>query len=122
MLIMFICALAGISGYLISNTDGYVSAQTRKVKLNETFILQTNETVQTEDGKLTIRLKGVGRTISESGETEYAEFQVWLNKKEQNITISESGDSKKTVGNFVIELVNADSFGKKNCELKITRR
>lgn len=55
-------------------------AQNRKVKFNEIFTLQPDEIVETEDGKLKVRLKTVGRTISESGEVEYVELQVqWSN-------------------------------------------
>lgn len=96
--------------------------QSKMVKFDEAFVLQPKETAETEDGKLKVTLKGVGRTISESGETEYAELKILLNKQEQNITISERGNSKKAVGRFTIELLNAESFGKTNCELKITRK
>lgn len=117
---LFIFGLSVGQGCFLSAETKF--AQNKKVKLGETFILNPDETAETEDGKLKVRLKGVGRTISESGETEYAEFQVWLNKQEQNITISERGNSRKTVGNFVIELINAESFGKTNCELKISHK
>jgi len=90
-------------------------SQNKKIKLGESFVLQTGETAETENGKLKISLKGVGRTISESGEVEYAELQIRLNKTEQTITISERGDAKKIVGDYVIKLVNAESFGKTNC-------
>ena len=72
--------------------------------------------------KRKIQLKGIGRTISESGETEYAELKVWLNKSERTITISERGNASKNVGRYIIKLINAESFGKRHCRLKISRR
>ena len=51
-----------------------------KVKFNEAFTLRPDERVRSDDGKLRVRLKGVGRTISEGGEVEYVELQVWHNK------------------------------------------
>lgn len=121
-----------IKNYLISlwlvltlfaaHTNCLPFEQNRKIKLNETFTMKSGETVETGDGKLKVRLKGVGRTISESGEVEYIELQVWSSKSEQSITISERTNGTKTVGNFVIKLVNAESFGKAHCQLKISRK
>lgn len=119
--ILFTC-LAVILGCAITLTDRDASSQIRKVNLNENFRIQPGETVQAENGKLKIRLKGVGRTISESGETEYVELQIQLNKSEQIVVISERGNPAKAVGSYVIKLINAESFGKTSCELKIFRK
>ena len=99
-----------------------IFGQTGKVKFDEAFTLRSGETVETEDAKLSIRLKGVGRTISESGEVEYVELQVTLNKSERRINISESKNQTAVIGNFIIKLINADSFGEANCELKVSRK
>ncbi len=107
---------------LVGQADCFMSAQNRKVKLDETFTLQPDELIETEDAKLKIRLKGVGRTISESGESEYVELQVRLNKSERLIVISERSNGTETIGDYVIKLVNAESFGKAHCQLKISRR
>lgn len=96
-------------------------AQAGKVKFGETFTLKPDEAAETEDGKLKVELKGVGRTISESGETEYVELKVWFNKSEQTIIISERGKASENVGDYIIKLVNAESFGKAHCQLKISR-
>lgn len=51
---------------LIGNASCSAFAQTREVRFDETFTLRPDETVKTKDGKLKVRLKGVGRTISEA--------------------------------------------------------
>lgn len=107
---------------LVAQANYPVFAQTRQVKFDETFTLRPGETVETLNAKLKVRLSGVGRAISESGEVEYAELQVRFNKSERLITISERKKRTATVGNFVIELVNAESFGKASCRLKISRK
>lgn len=107
---------------LFGQANCFVFAQTRKVKLGETFTLQTGETAETEGAKLKVRLSGVGREISESGEVEYVELQVRLNKSERLIVISERKNRAAVVGNFIIKLVNAESFGEAHCRLKISRK
>ena len=96
--------------------------QTGKIELNKIFTLQSGETVETKDGKLRVKLKSVGRTISESGETEYIELTVWVGKSERIITLDERGGASKIVGNYFIKLINAESFGKTHCQLKILRK
>src|SRR5688572_18636209 len=98
-----------ISILLIGQANCSAFAQTRKVKFGETFTLKLDETVETEDGKFKVQLKGVGRTISGSGEVEYAELRVWFNKLGQLITISERKNASKIVGNYIVKLVNAES-------------
>lgn len=107
---------------IIGQANYLVHAQTGKIKLNEIFTLQRDESAETEDAKLRISLLSVGRTISESGEVEYVKLQVRLNKSERLITISEGGNRTAIAGNFVIKLINAESFGKTNCRLKISRK
>ena len=99
-----------------------VFTQNRQVKFNEAFNLKPKETVKTEDKKLEITLKGVGRTISESGEAEYAELQIKVNNKTQELTINERENSTATVGNYIIKLINAESFGQTHCQLEISRK
>lgn len=106
---------------LVSQANYPVFAQTKRVKLGETFTLRSGETAETEDAKLTIRAS-VGRTISESGEVVFVKLQVRLNKSKRLITISERKNRTATVGNFIIKLVAADSFGETNCQLKISRK
>jgi len=119
---IFLIYLCLILILLLGQANCAAFAQTKKVKFGETFTLKTNEAVETEDGKLKVQSKGAGRTISESGEFEYVELQVWFNKSEQRIEISERGAGTKTVGDYVIELVDAESFGETNCQLKISRK
>ena len=107
---------------LIGQANCLVFAQTRKVKFEETFTLRRDETAETEDAKLKVRLSGIGREISESGEVEYVKLQVRLNKSERLITISERKNRTAIVGNFIIKLVNAESFGETNGQLKISRK
>lgn len=107
---------------LISQLNCFSLAQTRKVKFDETFILRADETAETEDAELKIRLSGVGREISEGGEVEYVELTVRLNKSERQLTLNERKNRSSVVGNFIIELINAESFGERNCRLKISRR
>lgn len=87
----FLIYLCLILILLIGQANCAAFTQTKKVKFGKAFTLKTNEAVETEDGKLKVRSKGAGRTISESGEVEYVELQVWLNKSEQTIKISERG-------------------------------
>lgn len=98
------------------------SSQPLQIKFARPFILQTGEQAKTRDGKLRIRLKGVGRKISESGEAEYIELQIRLDSSEQFIKISERGNRLRTIGKYAIELINAESFGRAHCELRISRR
>ena len=114
--------LSLISVCLAGQIASFAFIQNRIIKLDEPFILQTGETAEVENTKLKINLKGVGRTISESGEVEYAELKIRLNKSEQTLQISEKGNRKKVIGGYVIKLINAESFGKTNCELKISRK
>ncbi len=108
---------------IVGQANCFMLAQNRKVKFGETFTLQLDEMVETEDAKLKIRLKDVGREISASDEVEYVELQVRLNKSEQLIVIRERTEGTKTVGDFVIELINAESFGDNHyCQLKISRK
>ena len=107
---------------LIGQANCLVFAQTRKVKFEETFTLRRDETAETENAKLKIRLSGIGREISESGEVEYVELQVRLSKSERLITIRERKNRTAVIGNFIIKLVNAESFGETNCQLKISRK
>ncbi len=96
-------------------------AQNRKIKLNETFTLQPGEAAETEDARLKVQLKEVGREISESGEVEYVKLQIRFEKSEQSLVIREENSAAKVVGDFLIELIDAESFGKTNCRLKISR-
>lgn len=114
--------LSLISVLLAGQMNSLAFIQNKKIKLDEVFILQPGETAEIENTKLKITLKSVGRTISESGEAEYAELKIWLNKSEQTLHISEKGNRKKVIGDYVIELINAESFGKTNCELEISRK
>ena len=106
---------------LVAQANYSVFAQTKRVKLGETFTLHSGETAEAEVGKLTIRAS-VGRTISESGEVVFVKLRVRLNKSERLITISERKNRTATVGNFIIKLVAAESFGKTYCRLKISRK
>lgn len=98
----------------------FISAQNRKIKFRETFALQPDETAETEDAKLRVRLKGVGRTISEGGEVEYVELLVNWNKSERLIVISERTKGTAVVGNYLIKLIDAESFGKAHCQMQIS--
>ena len=98
-------------------------SQNKKVKFSEIFTLKPDETAETEDEKLKVKLKSVGRTISESGETEYAELEIRLNNSERKLQISERRKKNSVkAGNYIIKLINAESFGNVNCELQITHR
>ena len=109
-------------GLLFGQTNCSTVVRIRKIKLNETFTLQPGETVETEDSRLKVRLKEVGRSISESGEVEYVELQIRFEKSEQSLIIREGDSAAAIVGDFLFELINADSFGKTNCRLKISRK
>lgn len=114
--------LSLISVCLAGQISSLAFVQNKKIKLAEPFILQTGETAETENTKLKITLISVGRTISESGEVEYVELKIRLNNSEQTLQISEKGNRKKVVGDYVIKLINAESFGKTNCELEVSRK
>lgn len=114
--------LSLISVCLVGQINSFAFIQNKKIKFDESFILQTGETAETENTKLKINLKSVGRTISQSGEVEYVELKIRLNNSEQFLQISEKGNRKKVIGNYVIKLINAESFGKTNCELKVSRK
>lgn len=107
---------------LVLQANYFVLAQSRRIKLDEIFVLQSGESAETGDAKLKIRLSTVGREISESGEVEYIELQVRFNKSERLLTISERKNRTAIVGNFTIRLVNAESFGKTHCQLKVSRK
>ena len=112
-----------LAGLLFGQANCSAFAQkTEKIKLNETFTLQTGEKVETEDARLKVQLKEVGRNISEGGEVEYVRLFVRTEKSARTITVSEKENSKIEIGDFIIELINAESFGKTNCELKISRK
>lgn len=97
-----------------------VFEQSKRVKSGEDFTLYPDETALTEDKKLKISLKGVGRKISESGETEYAEFTTVFNGSKQTFIINERGAMEKIIGGYIIKLINAESFGNQHCVLKIS--
>lgn len=118
----FLIYLSIISVFLAGQINFLAFVQNKKINLGESFVLQTGETAEIENTKLKITLKSVGRTISEGGEVEYVELKIRLNKSEQTLQISEKGNGKKVIGNYVIKLINAESFGKTNCELEVSRK
>ena len=109
-------------GLLFGQANCSTFAQTGKIKLNETFTMQPEETVETEDARLKVRLIEIGREIAESGEVEYVKLQVRFEKSEQSLTMREGNPNAQAVGDFLIELIDADSFGKAGCQLKISRK
>lgn len=94
-----------------------------KVKFDRTFTLEPTDSVRTEDRKLKLELKEVGREISESGEVVYVELKVQTDNAEKLIKLRFGKDAAHTVGNYIIKLISAESFGKKTyCQLQISRK
>jgi hypothetical protein len=112
-----------ISFLLIGSANCMSFLRDKKVRFGETFTLKRNETAMSKDGKLKVKLNGVGRTISESGEFVYVQLQVNLNTTKRKITFSKTGKKGAvTVGDYIIQLVSAESFGETYCKLKILRK
>lgn len=106
---------------LVSQANYSVFAQNRKVKLGEIFTLYSGESAETEDAKLKILSASVGRTISEDGEAVFVKVRANLNKSERLLTFGR-GEQTAVVGNFIIHIIDAESFGKTYCRLKISRK
>ena len=121
MSIPFIMQLFLILSLFAGQMNCSAFAQNRTVKFDESFVMRPKETVVTEDKQVKITMNGVGRKISESGEVEYVELEINLNNSSQTLIISERENRSKSVGKYIIELINAESFGKAHCELKISR-
>jgi hypothetical protein len=94
----------------------------REVAIGERFKLVRDEKVRVKDTSLTIGLKGVRHTwyVDGKSETVDADFIITSNEKEQRQWI-DLGE-KVTVGDYVVELLGADPFGKNDSELVVTRR
>ena len=118
---LFLVQLFLILSLFAGQMDCSVFAQNRTVKFDESFKMRSKETVVSEDKQLKITLSGVKRKISESGEVEYVELEINLNKSSQTLIINERRNRSASVGKYIIELINAESFGETYCELRISR-
>jgi len=115
--------LAGCGAGMNNGQAGkWLKADGREVAIGERFKLSRDEKASVKDTALTVQLKSVRRTwyVDGKGETVDADIIFTLDKKEQRewVGIGE----KVTIGDYVVELWGADSFGKTSCELIVTRR
>lgn len=98
-------------------------ANGRQAALGEEFKLLPHEWVAIENAGLNIRVDKVLRSWYTDGrsETVSVEFTTTLNDKEEKQYLD---FEKKTaaVGEFDVELLAADPFGKNECRFKVTRR
>jgi hypothetical protein len=94
----------------------------REVAIGESFKLVRDEKIWIKDTPLAIELKGVRHTwyVDGKSETVDADFIITLDKKEQRQWI-DLGE-KVMIGDYVVELLGADPFGKNDSELVVTRR
>lgn len=93
----------------------------REVSVGESFKIGKDEKVSVKETKLTIELKGTRRSWLANGKGEFVEADVLvaLDGKEQRQWMKLG--NKLTSGEYVVELLSVDPFGKTNAGLTVTR-
>lgn len=94
----------------------------REVAVGERFKLSRDEKVYVKDTALSVQLKSVRRTwyVDGKSETSEAEIVTTLDGKEQSQWM-DNGE-KVVVGDYSVELLSANPFGKTSCELTVRPR
>jgi hypothetical protein len=111
------------SGANGSRAKGDSDADGKQPALNEEFKLLPHEKIAIKDTGLAVQLDKVLRSwyVDGRSDTVSVELTTTLDGKEEKQYL----DFKKktvTVGEFEIELLAADPFGKNECKFKVTRR
>jgi hypothetical protein len=111
------------AGENASRAKGEPPADGKQSALNEEFKLLPHEKLAIKDTGLTVQVDKVLRSwyVNGKSDTVSVEFTTTLDGKEEKQYL----DFEKkfvTVGEFRIELLAADPFGKNECKFKVTRR